>query len=296
MAIAVAFFLGIASFALVLTLFLQLGLGFTPAARRADVPALLGSACSSPRARPRGWRRGSGAGSPWPGRSSSPAGMAGLIGDRAPLRGGRDHLGAHARPARGRHRPGHGDRAAGRHRAGPGAEAGRGLGVRRVQHRPAARQLDRHRGDRSDLLRPARQPVRARGHRGRAAAADRARGRGRPGPRTPGGSRPSSAAACTTGWSPPTRRSRPRPAGQRARPGPCPRPPTRSSRRRAAARCEMPSPPRWSARSGSRSACSCSASCSCWRLPGRGRAAPGRGTEPRRLRRPSPGTRAAVRV
>ena len=39
------FFLGIASFALVLTLFLQLGLGFTPAARRADVPALLGRAC-----------------------------------------------------------------------------------------------------------------------------------------------------------------------------------------------------------------------------------------------------------
>ncbi len=40
-------------------------------------------------------------------------------------------------------------------------------------------QLDRHRAGRSDLLRPARQPVRARGHRGSAPAADRAGGRGR---------------------------------------------------------------------------------------------------------------------
>ena len=42
MAIAVTFFLGIASFGLVLTLFLQLGLGFTPLHAGPDLPAVLG--------------------------------------------------------------------------------------------------------------------------------------------------------------------------------------------------------------------------------------------------------------
>ena len=71
MSVAMTFFLGIASFGLVLTLFLQLGLGFT--ALHAGLTFLpfsagvLVSSGAAARLAP-----GSGAGSPWPGRSSSP--------------------------------------------------------------------------------------------------------------------------------------------------------------------------------------------------------------------------------
>ena len=181
MAVTLTFFLGIASFALVLTLFLQLGLGFTPLhAGLTFLPFSIGVLLSSGAAARLAPRFGRG------------VTMAGALDhrgrhgradrDRAPLRGRGDHLGAHPWPAGRGPWPGRGDRAAGRHRAGTGAEAGRRLGVRSVQHRPAGRQLDRHRGDRSDLLRPARRPVRAGGHRGRAPAAHRSCGGRRPGP------------------------------------------------------------------------------------------------------------------
>ena len=68
MAVAVAFFLGIASFGLVLTLFLQLGLGFTALHAGPDLPALLGRRAGLLRARRPGWRPGSAGASPWPGR------------------------------------------------------------------------------------------------------------------------------------------------------------------------------------------------------------------------------------
>ena len=267
MAIAVTFFLGIASFGLVLTLFLQLGLGFTPLhAGLTFLPFSAGRAGLLRRGRPAGApvrpRRHHGRRA-----RSSPPGMAGIIVHRAPLRAGGDDLGARAEPGRGRPRPGRGDRAAGRHRAGPGAEAGRGLGVRGVQHRPPARQLDRHRGDRRDLLRDARQPVRPGRQRRRASAALRRRGRRGPGPATPGRSRPSSASACTTGWSPPTRRSPRRPASP-GRPRSCAPAAQRAlAGRGRPAPCGTTSPPRWSGPCGSRSACSCSASCSCSPCP-----------------------------
>ena len=68
MAVALTFFLGIASFGLVLTLFLQLGLGFTALHAGPDLPAVLGRRAGL-------LRRGGPAGppvrpreSPWPGR------------------------------------------------------------------------------------------------------------------------------------------------------------------------------------------------------------------------------------
>ncbi len=123
MAVAMTFFLGIASFGLVLTLFLQLGLGFTPLhAGLTFLPFSLGvlvSSAAAARLAPRFGRGVTMAGAliiaGWDGRADR---------GRAPLRGRRDHLGPGARPGRRGPWPGRGDRAAGRHRAGPGA-AGR---------------------------------------------------------------------------------------------------------------------------------------------------------------------------
>ena len=89
MAIAVAFFLGIASFGLVLTLFLQIGMGFTPL--HAGLTFLpFSAACCCPPARPPGWRRGSAAGVTMTGALIIAAGMACADRHRAPLRRGRD--------------------------------------------------------------------------------------------------------------------------------------------------------------------------------------------------------------
>ena len=78
MGVAVTFFLGIASFALVLTLFLQLGLGFSPLhAGLTFLPFSAGVLVSSGAAA--GWLPGSAAGSRWPGRSSSPPAWPCLI-------------------------------------------------------------------------------------------------------------------------------------------------------------------------------------------------------------------------
>ncbi len=122
MAIAIAFFLGIASFGLVLTLFLQLGLSFTPLhAGLTFLPFSVGVLLASGAAARLAPRFGRGV--IMAGALIIAAGMAAPIAVSAPLRGRGDHLGAHPGPGRGGPRPGSRDRATGRHRAGPGAEA-----------------------------------------------------------------------------------------------------------------------------------------------------------------------------
>ena len=180
MAIAVTFFMGIASFGLVLTLFLQLGLGFTPLhAGLTFLPFSVGVLISSGAAARLAPRFGRGV--TMAGALIIAAGMAGIIAtthhygvavttwELVPsLVGVGLGLGAVIAPLA--------DIVLARV-----ADAGRGLGVRGVQHRAPAGELDRHRADRRDLLRDHRQPVRPGRLRRRAGAALGRRGRRGPG-------------------------------------------------------------------------------------------------------------------
>ena len=137
-AIAVTFFLGVTSFALILTLFLQVGLSFTPVhAGLTFLPfsgGVLIASGAAARLAPKFGR-----GVTMTGALVMSAGMAGLIATVLALRRGRDHLGHGARAGRGGPGHGRGDRAAGRHPAGRGGPPARRVGVGPVQHEPAAR-------------------------------------------------------------------------------------------------------------------------------------------------------------
>ena len=178
--IAITFFLGVTSFALILTLFLQVGLGFGPLhAGLTFLPfsgGVLIASGAAARLAPKFGR-----GVTMAGALVMAAGMAGAHRHRAPFRWRGHHLGHGAGARRRRNRHGHAAGAAGRHPARRRADAGRRIGVRHLQHQPSARRLDWRRGHRGDLLRTARQPVGVRRRNRHPAVAVRACGRARPG-------------------------------------------------------------------------------------------------------------------